>query len=74
VVLALAAGLYLPHPGDLAGGLAAMALAMTALVAGLGLVETWHAKMRLLRVPPVLLAGVGIALLGLVSEVAGVAG
>ena len=74
VVLTLAAGLYLPHPGDLAGGLAALALAMVALVAGLGLVETWHAKMRLLRVPPVLLAGVGIALLGVVSSVAGGAG
>jgi formate hydrogenlyase subunit 4 len=74
VVLALAAGLYLPHPAGPWGGLGAMALGMAALIAGLALVETWLAKMRLLRVPPVLAAGAGIVLLGLVSTLAGVAG
>jgi formate hydrogenlyase subunit 4 len=71
VVLVLAAGLFMPHPGDLWGGLAALAACLVALVAALALVETWQAKMRLLRVPLLLLAGSGVALLGLVARVAG---
>jgi formate hydrogenlyase subunit 4 len=74
VVLALAAGLYLPHPAGAWGGLGATALGMAGLAAALALTETWLAKMRLLRVPPVLAAGAGIVLLGLVSRLAGVAG
>lgn len=71
VVLVLAAGLFLPHPRALGPSLAALALGVTALVVGLGVVETWQAKMRLLRVPPILLAGTGVALLGVVTWVAG---
>jgi formate hydrogenlyase subunit 4 len=71
VVLVLAAGLFLPHPAGLAPGLAALAAGVVALVAVVGVVETWQAKMRLLRVPPLLLSGVGVALLGVVSWVAG---
>jgi formate hydrogenlyase subunit 4 len=71
VVLVLAAGLFLPHPEALGAGLGALVVGVVALVGALALVETWQAKMRLLRVPVVLLAGVGIALLGLVSWVAG---
>lgn len=67
VVLVLAAGLYLPHPAALAPGLLALAAGVAALVPALALVETWQAKMRLLRVPLLLLTGVGVALLGLVS-------
>ncbi|WP_217914669.1 respiratory chain complex I subunit 1 family protein [Miltoncostaea marina] len=67
VVLVVAASLALPHPGDAAGGLAALALGVLALVGGLALVESWQAKMRLLRVPPTLLAGVAVALAGVVS-------
>jgi formate hydrogenlyase subunit 4 len=68
VVLVLAAGLYLPHPAALGPGLLALAAGVAALVPVLALVETWQAKMRLLRVPLLLLTGVGIALLGLVSR------
>jgi formate hydrogenlyase subunit 4 len=71
VVLVLAAGLFLPHPSDFAGGLAALALGVIVLVVALGVTETWHAKMRLLRVPPILLAGTALALLGVVSWAAG---
>jgi formate hydrogenlyase subunit 4 len=71
VVLVLAAGLFLPHPAGLAPGLAALAAGVVALVAVVRVVETWQAKMRLLRVPPLLLSGVGVALLGVVSWVAG---
>jgi len=71
VVLVLAAGLFLPHPHSFAPAIAALALGVAALVIALGVVETWQAKMRLLRVPPILLAGTAVALLGLVSWVAG---
>jgi len=69
VILVLAAGLFLPHPAGFWPGLGALAAGVAALVAALALIETWHAKMRLLRVPPVLLAGVAVALLGLLSQV-----
>lgn len=71
VVLVLAAGIYMPHPSSLVPGLLALSGCLGLLVAALGVVETWQAKMRLLRVPALLLAGAGIALLGLVSWVAG---
>jgi formate hydrogenlyase subunit 4 len=71
VVLVIAAGLYLPHPSGFAGGLAALAAGLAALVAALALVETWQAKMRLLRVPSLLAGGAAVALLGVVSQVAG---
>lgn len=71
VVVVLAAGLFLPHPPALWTGLAALVAGVVALVGALALVETWQAKMRLLRVPALLLAGVGVAVLGLVSWVAG---
>lgn len=71
VVLVLAAGLFMPHPGDLVPGLLALAASVVVLVVALGFVETIQPKMRLLRVPALLLAGAGVALLGLVSWVAG---
>lgn len=71
VVLVLAAGLFLPHPQAFGPALAALALGVVALVLGLGVVETWQAKMRLLRVPPILLAGTAVALLGVVTWVVG---
>lgn len=71
VVLVLAAGLFLPHPAGFAGSLAALVLGLAALVGALALVETWQAKMRLLRVPPLLAAGAAVALLGVVSWAAG---
>jgi formate hydrogenlyase subunit 4 len=71
VVLVLAAGIYMPHPRSLGPGLLALAGSLGLLVLVLGLVETWQAKMRLLRVPALLLAGAGLALLGLLSWVVG---
>jgi formate hydrogenlyase subunit 4 len=71
VVLAVAAGLYLPHPTEAWAGLAALAAGVAAAVGALALTETWLAKMRLVRVPRVLGAGAAVALLGLVSWVAG---
>ena len=71
VVLVLAAGIYMPHPSSLVPGLLALAGCLGLLVVALGFVETFQAKMRLLRVPALLLAGAGVALLGLVSWVAG---
>lgn len=70
VVIALAAGLFMPHPSEPLPGLAAMAGCGALLAFLLALVETWQAKLRLLRVPPLLLAGSGVAVLGLVSWVA----
>jgi formate hydrogenlyase subunit 4 len=70
-VLVLGAGLFLPHPRGFWSGLAALVAGVAALAAGLALVETWQAKMRLLRVPRLLAAACGIALLGLASWVAG---
>jgi formate hydrogenlyase subunit 4 len=70
-ILVLAAGLFMPHPAAFWPGLAALAGAVALLVGALALVETWQAKMRLLRVPPLLLAGVAVALLGLLGHVAG---
>jgi formate hydrogenlyase subunit 4 len=71
VILVLAAGLFMPHPAAFWPGLAALAGGVAVLVVALALVETWQAKMRLLRVPPLLLAGVAVALLGLLSQAAG---
>jgi formate hydrogenlyase subunit 4 len=71
VLLVLAAGLYLPHPAGAWAGLAALALGVGVGVAALAVTETWVAKMRLVRVPRVLLAGAAVALLGLVTWAAG---
>ena len=67
----LAAGLFLPHPSGLAPGLAVLAGSLVLLVAALAAVETAQAKMRLLRVPPTLFAGVVVALIGVASAAAG---
>lgn len=71
VVMVLAAGLFLPHPAGAAGvaAVAGWVLVMSLLMAA---TETWLAKMRLLRVPGVLLAGAAVALVGIVSWAAGV--
>ncbi len=71
VILVLACGLFMPHPAGLVPGLAALGAGLAILVVALGVVETAQPKMRLLRVPLVLLGGIAVALLGLVSWVAG---
>ncbi len=71
VVLVLAAGLFLPHPDALVPGLAAVAAWVAALSLALAVVETLQAKMRLLRVPATTLAGIAVALVGVVAAAAG---
>ncbi len=71
VVLALAAGLFLPHPAELVTGLAAVAAWVAVLSLALAVVETLQAKMRLLRVPATTLAGIAVALVGVVAAAAG---
>lgn len=71
LVLALAAGLFLPHPSGVAGGLGAFAAGVAGLVAGLAVVETIQVKMRVLRVPRLVLAVSAVATLGVVSWLAG---
>ncbi len=71
VVLVLAAGVFMPHPSSPWWGLLTVAASVALLVAALAVVETWQPKMRLLRVPALLLAGAGVALLGLVTWAAG---
>ena len=71
VMLVLACELFLPHPASFAGGLLVLVLGLTALCAALALVETWQAKMRLLRVPRLLATGGALCVLGLVAWFAG---
>jgi formate hydrogenlyase subunit 4 len=71
VVLVLAAELFLPHPGDFAGALAALAGGLIALCAALAVTETAQAKMRILQVPSLLAVGIVVALVGVGSWIAG---
>ncbi len=72
-VLALTAGLFLPHPAGVVAGIVVVLAWMLVLTAVLAVVETTVAKMRLLRVPH-LVGGVGlVALVGVVSWIFGVA-
>jgi formate hydrogenlyase subunit 4 len=71
VVLVLAAGLFLPHPSGLVTGLATVAAWVTVLSLALAVVETLQAKMRLLSVPATTLAGIAVALVGVVAAAAG---
>jgi len=66
IMLILAVELFLPHPGGLLGGLGATVVTVPLLCVVLALVESWQAKMRLLRVPRLLATGAGLCLVGLV--------
>jgi formate hydrogenlyase subunit 4 len=72
VVLMLAAGLFLPHGSTAGPAAAGTALAVAAACAGLAVLETAQAKMRILRVPALLGLGCAIALAGAGSWMAGV--
>lgn len=67
IVLVLAAELFLPHAGPFWARLLTLVATLAALAGGLALVETWQAKLRILRVPPLLGAGAALALAGVVS-------
>jgi len=73
VMLVLAAQVFLPHPGDVWGQLAALPVTITLLCAVLAFGETMLAKMRLLRVPRLLGTGSLVALLGITARLTGLA-
>jgi formate hydrogenlyase subunit 4 len=72
VVLVLAAGLFLPHPHGFVASLGAEVVGVIALCGALALVETYEAKMRILRVPLLLGLGCAIALAGTGLSIGGV--
>jgi len=65
VVLVIMAQVFLPHPSAGWAQLVTLPIALGALCAGLALVETMVAKMRILRVPRLLAAGALVAALGI---------
>ena len=67
LVLALAAAVFLPHPGSFGAGLALLPVVVAAGAVALGVVETLTAKMRILLAPRLLGVGATAALLGIVS-------
>jgi formate hydrogenlyase subunit 4 len=71
IVLVLAAELFLPHGGGFGAQLAWLAVGLASLCVALALTETAQAKMRILRVPGLLAGGCLLALVGLVSWLAG---
>jgi formate hydrogenlyase subunit 4 len=71
LMLTLAAALFLPHPRGFAGGLAALAVTVLVLCVALAITETAQAKLRILRVPPLLAGGSIVALVGIGAWIAG---
>jgi formate hydrogenlyase subunit 4 len=67
VFVVLGAGLFLPHWGGFAAQLGCTALWAGVLVVGLAATETTQAKLRLLRVPALLMTGAGLAVVGVVA-------
>jgi formate hydrogenlyase subunit 4 len=72
LVLVLAADIFLPHPHGVWRQLALLPLVLVLLCGALALTETLAAKMRVLLVPRLLAVGAVVALLGIVSRLAGV--
>ncbi len=71
VFLLLGAALFLPHGAGFGAQLVAQAAGVALLCAALALAETGVAKMRILRVPALLVGGSLLALVGLASALAG---
>ena len=67
IMLVLAVELFAPHPLGFAPRLAVLTVALPLLCIGLAVVETWQAKMRLLRVPLMMTVGSMLCVLGLIS-------
>jgi len=67
IMLVLATELFVPHPHSFAIRLAVLAIALPLLSVGLALVETWQAKLAVLRVPRLLAGGALLALIGFAS-------
>jgi len=70
LVLVLAAGLFVPLPQTAPWNMLALAAVVTALCALVAVVESSLAKMRILRVPALLGAGVATCMIGLASWIA----
>jgi len=71
IVLVLAAGVFLPHPADPWLALVLMPPTLLAACGGLALLETLVVKMRILLVPRLLGVAAALALLGIVTRLAG---
>lgn len=67
IVLVLASELFLPHAGPFWLRLLVLTAGLLVLSGALALVESWQAKMRILRVPSLIAAGGALALAGLLS-------
>jgi formate hydrogenlyase subunit 4 len=72
MTLAVGAQLFLPHGGPFLARLVELFVGVAALCCALAVVETAQAKMRILRVPALLVLGSAIALAGVGSWIAGV--
>lgn len=67
IMLVLATELFVPHPDSFALRLVVLAVALPLLCIGLAFVETWQAKLAVLRVPRLLAGGALLALIGFAS-------
>jgi formate hydrogenlyase subunit 4 len=67
IVLVLAAELFVPHASAFAPRLVILAVSLPLLCGGLALIETWQAKLAVLRVPRLLFGAGLLALIGFVS-------
>jgi formate hydrogenlyase subunit 4 len=67
IMLVLATELFIPHPHSLVLRLVVLAGALPLLCIGLAFVETWQAKLAVLRVPRLLAGGALLALIGFSS-------
>jgi formate hydrogenlyase subunit 4 len=67
IMLVLATELFVPHPHSFALRLLVLGAALPLLCVGLAFVETWQAKLAVLRVPRLLAGGALLALIGFAS-------
>ncbi len=74
VMLMLGAQLFMPHGRGFSASLGVLVAEVAALCCGLAVLETYEAKMRMLRVPALLGVGCAIALAGAGLWVGGVGG
>jgi formate hydrogenlyase subunit 4 len=71
VMLALTVELLAPRPAGFVGRLIILVVGLPVLCGLLAIVETWLAKMRLLRVPRLLAVATGLCFLGLITWLMG---
>jgi formate hydrogenlyase subunit 4 len=71
IMLVLAIELFAPHPLGFVWRVVILVVGLPVLCAVLAVVESWQAKLRLLRVPRLLGVGAGLCFLGLLSWLIG---